>query len=160
MTLGSPDANGIGRYVESTPIGTEFSDYLNLGLESVSAAFTTIASSIFSELQLDTTNSDGRFIVQHGIGRIAGAAAAQISEAVTFPVAFASTPMIQCSHIGGRATGAFNPVGLTEVAFQTIGRGIIPSTTGFTAHIHRTDGANLSASFDYYYSWIAIGVAA
>lgn len=36
-TLGSLDANGIGRYVESTPIGTEFSDYMNAGLESVSS---------------------------------------------------------------------------------------------------------------------------
>ena len=38
MTLGSFDANGVPRYTETTPIGTEFSDYMNLGLEGVSAA--------------------------------------------------------------------------------------------------------------------------
>lgn len=38
MTLGSPDSVGIGRYDETTPIGLEFSDYMNEGLASVSAA--------------------------------------------------------------------------------------------------------------------------
>lgn len=42
MTLGSLDANQIGRYAESTPIGTHFSEYMNLGLASVSARLTTL----------------------------------------------------------------------------------------------------------------------
>lgn len=42
MTLGSLDANQIGRYVETTPIGTQFSAYMNLGLQSVSARLTTL----------------------------------------------------------------------------------------------------------------------
>lgn len=42
MSLTSPDSNGIGRYVESTPVGTQFSAFLNLGLASVSAAITTL----------------------------------------------------------------------------------------------------------------------
>lgn len=46
MALGSLDSNGIGRYVESTPIGTKFSDYLNLALETVSAAFTTLKNRV------------------------------------------------------------------------------------------------------------------
>lgn len=37
MSLTSPDSNGIGRYTESTPIGTQFSAFMNLGLEAVSA---------------------------------------------------------------------------------------------------------------------------
>lgn len=39
-TLGNLDANSIGRYDETTPIGTEFSDYLNAALDSVSAQVT------------------------------------------------------------------------------------------------------------------------
>ncbi|HTN57524.1 MAG TPA: hypothetical protein VL043_04600 [Protaetiibacter sp.] len=35
MTLGSLDPNGIGRYEETTPVGTKFSDYLNLALDAV-----------------------------------------------------------------------------------------------------------------------------
>lgn len=46
MALGNLDSNGIGRYVESTPIGTKFSDYLNLALETVSAAFTTLKNRV------------------------------------------------------------------------------------------------------------------
>lgn len=42
MTLGSPDSNGIGRYTEATPIGATFSAFLNLALESVSTALTTL----------------------------------------------------------------------------------------------------------------------
>ncbi len=43
MTLGSLDANGVGRYVETTPIGTKWSDYMNEGLESVSDAIGNLA---------------------------------------------------------------------------------------------------------------------
>jgi len=39
MSLSSPDGNGLGRYAESTPIGTKFSDYLNLALTAVSRLF-------------------------------------------------------------------------------------------------------------------------
>lgn len=42
MALGSLDANGIGRYAEATPIGANFSGYMNEGLSSVSAALTTL----------------------------------------------------------------------------------------------------------------------
>jgi hypothetical protein len=118
------------------------------------------AGTVFSHRQLDTTNDSGRFLIQQGIGRIAGANAASVSEAVTFPVAFAAVPMVVCQHIGGRTTGAFNTTGLIEIAVPVMGQPVVPSTTGFTAKIHRTDGANLSTGFDMYYSWLAIGVAA
>lgn len=42
MTLGSLDSNGIGRYAEATPIGANFSGYMNEGLAAVSAALTTL----------------------------------------------------------------------------------------------------------------------
>lgn len=40
MTLSNLDSNEIGRYDETTTIGTTFSALLNLGLAAVSAAFT------------------------------------------------------------------------------------------------------------------------
>lgn len=42
MPLGNLDPNGIGRYDEATPIGTLFSTFLNLALDSVSAVISTI----------------------------------------------------------------------------------------------------------------------
>ena len=113
-----------------------------------------------TNLQLDTTNSTVSTITQIGIGMIAGAATTAISKAVVFPVAFASTPVVHVEHIGVRLTGAFNPAGLTDQTIRNDGRGSAPSTTGLTVTIHRTDELALSASYDYYYSWIAIGVKA
>lgn len=39
MSLSSPDGNGLGRYAESTPIGSTFSAFLNLALVAVSKLF-------------------------------------------------------------------------------------------------------------------------
>lgn len=46
MTLTNPDANGIGRYAEATPIGSKWSDYMNLGLASVSARLTVLLDAL------------------------------------------------------------------------------------------------------------------
>ncbi len=42
MTLGSPDSNGVGRYVGTTSLATSIHELLNLGLASVSAVLTLI----------------------------------------------------------------------------------------------------------------------
>ncbi len=42
MSLVSPDANNIGRYAESTSIGTQFKNYMNLGLAAISARLTVL----------------------------------------------------------------------------------------------------------------------
>lgn len=42
MTLGSPDSNGVGRYVGTTSLATTIHELLNLGLASVSAVISTI----------------------------------------------------------------------------------------------------------------------
>ena len=110
-------------------------------------------------VQADTTNSVGRVVTQIGTGRITGVATANITEAVTFPVAFTSVPVITGGYIGGRTPqgGAFNDVGLVDVAPPTIGKVYSPSATGFSVAISRTDAAVLSATYDYYYSWTAMG---
>ncbi|WP_193510492.1 hypothetical protein [Cryobacterium sp. BB736] len=115
-----------------------------------------------SHLQLDTTNSQPKLTTQHGIGRVASVAAAQVTKTVTFPVAFTSTPVIHVDYIGGRsgAVAPFNPASLIDVAPPLVGKGFGPSTTGLTVLMHRTDGANLPPDWSLYYSWSATGTVA
>lgn len=162
------DAQGVWQYGESTPAGPLFSDYLNLLADSASDAIaldrvhlTSLDLGPLMRRQLDTTNTYPRMKIQTGTGRITGVAAASISETVTFPVAFSGVPQIMGGYIGGRTPqgGSFNDTALVDVAPTTIGKVYSPSTTGLTVAIHRTDAANLSATYDYYYSWIAIGLA-
>ena len=112
-------------------------------------------------LQLDTTNSVAKMVTQHGMGKITGVVTSGIDETVTFPVAFASVPVIQGGFIGARTPqGAFDPVGLRGFSRDIVGKVSVPTTTGLVAAIHRTGGYNLSASWDFYYSWSATGVLA
>ena len=114
-----------------------------------------------SHLQLDTTNSVAKMVTQYGIGKIAGAGAPFVTETVTFPVEFASVPVIQGGFIGARTPqGAFDPVGLNPYSSAAVGTAVVPTTTGLTMYIHDTRGKNLSTSWDFYYSWSATGVLA
>jgi|GEM_PF-1542581 len=110
-------------------------------------------------LQLDSTNSVISATTQIGIGKISGAASSNINETVTFPVAFSGVPALSVTSIGGRSSGAFNTAGLISISGNEVASGSGTSATGFTAHMLRA-GGTMSASFDYYYSWIAIGVKA
>ena len=111
--------------------------------------------------QLDTTNSVGQFLLQHGIGKITGAGGSSASEAVTFPVAFATgtVPTVTSSCLGFRPTGSFNAVGLPSTAQSVVANPQQPSNTAFNAFLFNS-GGNLNSSADFYYSWIAYGVAA
>lgn len=113
-----------------------------------------------SHVQLDTANSTARMVTQYGMGKIVGAASASVSKTVTFPKAFASVPFITVDYIGARATGAFNVNGLTDFAPALVLKGFGPTTTGLSATAHRTDGVNLIATWDFYFSWSATGVLA
>lgn len=104
--------------------------------------------------QLDTANDTAGLVVQTGIGKITGVATTTISEAVTFPVAFSAIPFIVMSYTGTRAAGAFNTTGLTAGSAIASTAGA-PSTSGFTALL--TNVSALSATSDYYYSWLALG---
>lgn len=109
--------------------------------------------------QEDTTNSIRRVLYQSGIGKIAGAVSASLTENVTFPVAFTGVPVVVANFIGQRTAGAFNAAGLSNAPSLTA-MAQVPSTTGFEAHIRQTTAGNLTAANDYYYSWTAIGVPA
>lgn len=117
------------------------------------------SGSPLTNLQLDTTNSVVSTITQIGIGKITGANATSVNEAVTFPVAFASVPIVQVTSIGGRTSGAFNTSGLITISGREVASLVGASTTGFTAYLQRSDSI-LTAGYDYYYAWSATGVPA
>lgn len=115
-----------------------------------------VAALMLPRRQIDTTNSRVPVIVQHGAGKVAGAASATVSESVFFPVAFASVPIVLISFAGTKAGagGSWDLAGTGATSAMASAEG--PSTAGFTARIRHLS-ANLSATNDYYYTWIAIG---
>lgn len=162
------DAEGVYHLGEDdNPDGT-FSGLMALITDPISARFALDATALErleplelheqQHRQLDSTNSTLVPLVQSGIGKITGNATGAVSEAVTFPAAFATgtVPVVVASYIGSRATGAFNATSLTASGGIPAGAGA-PSNTGFTLGLNLPSGS-FSSSFDYYYSWIAIGV--
>lgn len=110
--------------------------------------------------QLDTTNTTAvQLSTQVGIGKIAGAAATLLTEAVTFPVAFATstTPIVVVQFVGAKTAGAYDPTG-TATSSTVSAHSSAHTNSGFTMNIIRD--TNMSAGSDYYYSWIAFGVPA
>jgi hypothetical protein len=112
-------------------------------------------SKITTSLQTDTTNSTESSYIQSGIGKMVGTNAISIAESVTFPIPFTAMPRVVLSPLGARATGAFNSSGLSADATY-LGSAQAPSTTSFTAAMHRP-GSTFGSANDFYYSWIAVG---
>lgn len=135
MTLGNLDSNNIGRYTDTTPIGTEFSDYLNLGIETVSAQIgIDRAGRQYGTKVAGTLTSRGS---TSGIHWGTGAA-------VVFPTAYVSPPVVAV-HILDSAGGVcvVQPIDVT--------------TTGFTYRIIRFGSAPTDTNS---IQWTADGVAA
>jgi len=108
-------------------------------------------------LQLDTTNSVISGYIQIGIGSIPGAVSTLISETLTFPVPFkAGTQPVVMASFAGLETGFKPATAGAAGAVSAYARATTPTST--TVTIERT--SNMSASFNYYYTWIAIGVKA
>lgn len=104
-----------------------------------------------------------RVVTQHVFGSIPATAVPSISETASFPLPFASVPITHVDYIGGRNEAAGAPVvvtGLVDVAPTTMGKGVAPTLTGVTVVINRSDGANLSNGWNYYYAITATGVLA
>lgn len=106
--------------------------------------------------QRNTTNSTINGVkIQSGHGMISVGSGTDAAEAVTFPEAFTSKPVVVCQFEGYYSGGTYidNPTadwgGMTFSAQAQ-------TTSGFTARGRRNDGSGLNG--DYYYSWIAIGI--
>lgn len=107
--------------------------------------------------QNDTTNTVVTDqLVQTGWGQIAGTGASYVSEAITFPVAFDSAPIVLVGNIGSKATSQAANIGDFGVVYGFSTGTINVTTTGFTVGVYGTP-----ASGSYYgYTWIAIGTKA
>jgi len=112
------------------------------------------------QLRVNGVNSVISSTQSKGIEKISGANAIKVTKNVVFPVTYVDTPVVGAWSIGGRASGVFNPAGLSLIGGVEYTIISATTTTGFTVDIHRADGANLSPSFDYYFSWSADGVKA
>lgn len=157
---GALDAQGVWQFGEDDTESLA-SDLLNLLAAATSTQFgvdrgrlTTLEGHEVQRRQLDTTNSSLVPLIQSGIGKIQGNNTTGISEAVTFPVAFSAAPVVLLNYIGYRATGAFNPIGLS-FGGALAASAAQPATNQFLASIFGS-GA-FSNTLDWYYSWIAIG---
>jgi hypothetical protein len=106
--------------------------------------------------QLDTTNALGPLLTQTGAGKITGNGTVQATKTVTFPLPFSTTPRVLINATGYRATGAFNDNGLNA---STNTAAVASKIPGSFLAIQNISGSTLSASFDYYFDWIAIGGA-
>ena len=141
-------------------------DDKRLGYSEINRALDLIAQRIIYETvtrtsykQLDTTNSAvTAATMQVGAGKILGNNTATISEAVSFPQAFAAVPFVVAVPSGAKATGAFAPGGISSISGADL-EVLSISTTGFTVNM-RSNTSTFSSAFDIYYHWFAFGVLA
>jgi hypothetical protein len=144
----------------------EMSDILNLGLyqENVLTAVPTYSAQE-GESTLYYSGTDKRlykyingswsFIPLRdeacGWGYIAETANPSVTKAVSFGTAFSAAPLIFVSYIGSRLISAGTPTGpawFTGALTLRIAIGYAASTTGFTAGIIQTAGANLDNAYN------------
>jgi hypothetical protein len=109
--------------------------------------------------QLNTTNGyKHNSVILTGWGIFAQGAAANKSEAVTFGITFAAIPIVLATYGGDSAaantsygSGGNTVKGPVCIKAHTL------TTTGFTAHIHTSDGTSWGATDNTFYQWLAVG---
>ena len=105
----------------------------------------------------DSLNKSG-VSIEFGWNQVTGAAAASVTQTVTFPRAFSSILFVIASFIGAKNNSAATSIGDTSGLARAIADATAVTITGFTAVIKNGDNTNLTATMRYAYSWIAIGV--
>lgn len=127
-------------------------------LDSIAKALANIPISAYR--QDNTSNSsidiNGGLKIQFGYGVFATGAAASKSEAVTFPIAYTSTPIVICT-AGGDDTAGATTLGAgnsEDQSFHCFGASV--TTTGFTAYARAL--ANWAAGTTVFYHWVSIGI--
>lgn len=86
-----------------------------------------------------------------------GSAASNISAAVTFNTAFSTTPIVMVSYGGDAASATTLGSGGNTVKGPVAIKAYGESTTGFTVHIHSSDGTTWAAGNTVFYKWTAEG---
>ena len=134
-----------------------FNDGTGIANDTILATHTEELPKLVNRQDNTTDNTVEDQLVQVGWGFIIGDTTVGIQEAVTFPVAYDSAPIVICNYCGTSSTDPALISDLSASAADTnrYGRAMIITTTGFTAGI--VDVAGSSASVRYGYTWIAIG---
>jgi hypothetical protein len=113
--------------------------------------------------QNDTTNTAvSNQLIQTGWGYVQGTANSGVGETVIFPVAFDDVPIVNATAIGYAATSGGIPTSPSSFSGGSTTYCDAPGTTSsqFTVRCMNRDSSNLSTSYYYGYSWIAIGTKA
>jgi len=114
--------------------------------------------------QTNATSTATGVQIAIGFGRIQGVATEVRDGSFTFPAAYEGVPVALVGMIGGRnnggTPGTFDVTGLIHVSGKDIFVLDGTSTTGADLKLSRTDGRNINASWEYYFSFVVFGVLA
>ena len=138
-------------------------DVVNGGLDSTNVTLTTTSMSdapkAVNRQDNTTNNTVSNQLIQTGWGFIIGNGTALLSEAVTFPVAFDSAPIVMITAGGAKATSAGAPATVDDdpTAGNCCAQASNQSTTGFTAKIHGVNSYTMGSTYNFIYQWVAIG---
>lgn len=164
--LASPTFTGTVAGVSAAMVGLGSVDNtsdVSKPVSTAQAAAIALAAGGAQWTRLDTTNAQVNTVRQWGIARLVapGGTIRTTPLVVTFPVAFSGVPHVSVSAMGYRATGAYNPAGLTSsgTVDAWVGSAVGRSTTAMTLNLADTTGGLMSAGYDMYVSWEAVGAA-
>lgn len=107
----------------------------------------------------------GNYRIQIGWDYSTGGGAFDLIKAITFPVAFSGTPIVVVSGVGARSVASGAPTELSDLA-TSYGGGTATSyntntitASGFNIQGTRADSSVFSNTFNWGFTWIAIGPA-
>jgi hypothetical protein len=118
----------------------------------------TNVSNLSVKQQNDTTNTTVNGArIESGWGVIVIGAASNASEAVAFQTAFGSAPIVTVTYAGDHASATTRGSGGNTVKGPVSIKAYGESTSGFTVHIHSSDGTIWAAGNTVFYNWTATG---
>jgi hypothetical protein len=115
---------------------------------------------IRGRLQSDTTNSDiSGWRIQTGWGWVLGTAATAVSETLTFPTAFSSSPIVIATNLGYKVGS--DPSSIIDFSVDSGENVVARPSSGSAASIMfvNKDSTVIATNKRCGYSWIAIGPA-
>jgi len=128
------------------------------GVAGDTVANAAISLNYYSVAKIPLDYPDSLILVGYGMIKPAGAVKL-ISEAVSFGITFASVPIVMISAGADRLNASGDDYGGTGIATSPVAwNSYSRSVTGFSAYGYiLIEANNLDSTYDYYYSWVAIG---
>jgi hypothetical protein len=108
-------------------------------------------------LRQDNTSNDyeSNQVMLMGWGSITGNNTASLTENINFGITFSNTPIVIANFVGYHVIGGGYPPGWDNV-YGVTANAQHPTTTGFKLTLYSTEGP-FGSSYDWQYTWIAIG---